>query len=60
MRGDPLHLCAANHPTLLYTEAECPYCALRQQLEAALRRTRLLERKVPPEPKATEENPLCG
>ena len=40
MRGEPLRICSADHPTIIYTHpASCPVCTLRArvaELERAL------------------------
>jgi hypothetical protein len=45
MPGEPLHLCTQNHQPFFYTGETCPYCAQREQLEAAGTRIAQLEQQ---------------
>jgi hypothetical protein len=64
MPGEPLHHCAKDHQTMLYTGTVCPYCTLRlalatsaaqvaQLTEQLRQRTRALERALTPSVKET-------
>lgn len=53
MRGDPLHLCATGHQTIMYVGMQCPYCKLESENVKLRRRIQELEERLPKKSETT-------
>lgn len=57
MRGEPLHVCTAGHPVIMYAGIQCPYCKLQTEFTLLRLEVQHLKRQTQGVPLAEQEQP---